>query len=138
MSTSPRPVRDAVVLPAAPDSVGVARRWMTVWLADHGVGPEHVCDAVLALSELVSNVVRHGSGDVVCHASMLDPTHCCVEVIDDSPGRPHVVSRRADAVGGLGLHIVERLAADWGVTDLPGGKAVWAVVPVGPGAPEAP
>ena len=31
-------------------------------------------------------------------------------------------------IGGLGLRIVDQLAADWGVAPFPGGKTVWATV----------
>ena len=36
----------------------------------------------------------------------------------------------ADETGGLGLTIVDRLTSAWGVDTVPGGKVVWAQMPL--------
>ena len=33
-----------------------------------------------------------------------------------------------DRIGGLGLVVVSRVAAEWGVAPFPGGKTVWALL----------
>lgn len=87
----------------------------------------NVPDAVLVLSELVTNAVLHAGGAdhilVVC-----DDAWIRIRVHD--AGTEHV-SRRHDVplVGGRGLHIVEHLAEAWGSTPVAEGKDVWAVLP---------
>lgn len=81
-------------------------------------------DLRLALSELVTNSVVHGSqgeqDPVEVLISMSDATIRC-EVGDQGPGfRPEVVR---DAAVGLGLVLVERIASRWGTDD--GGRRVW-------------
>jgi hypothetical protein len=54
------------------------------------------------------------------------PCRVRIEVEDSSPEHPVV----AETAGGRGMHIVDKLAADWGVREHPatGGKTVWAEV----------
>ena len=109
-------------------SVTFARDWLSEFLGEVGVHARCIDDAVLIVSELTSNAVRHGSGGVICEAVMLDDRTCLVSVIDFGSGEPNVVDRAIDDIGGLGLVIVERLALKWGVAQFDGGKAVYAVI----------
>lgn len=110
--------------------LAAARKWIDDFLSDAGVQRACIDDAVLVVSELTSNAVRHGAGAVLCQAVLTPPGTCFLSVADFGDGRPGVVARDREhmAVGGLGLVIVERLAREWGVADFDGGKAVFAVL----------
>jgi PAS domain S-box-containing protein len=85
--------------------------------------PAELDRAKLAVSELATNAVRHGVGDVTLRAE-LDESRLLVEVIDEGPG--FVRTPRADdprSVGGWGLDLVEGASTRWGIrTDAP---TVW-------------
>jgi serine phosphatase RsbU (regulator of sigma subunit)/anti-sigma regulatory factor (Ser/Thr protein kinase) len=76
-------------------------------------------DALLVVSELVSNAIRHGgartpSTEVGLHAGLRDAV-LRIEVTDPGPGfEPGGHGPRAD--GGFGLHLLERIATGWGVS----------------------
>ena len=82
--------------------------------------------AVLLLSEVVTNAIRHGRG-MVRLAVKERPSRLCVEVSDDGPGLPSAQAPRDDRPSGRGLMMVQRLANEWGVTpfDRGPGKTVW-------------
>ena len=75
-------------------------------------------DALIVVSELVTNAVRHGGAQgpgaiVRVDAALLDGL-LRVEVSDPGPGfEPGGHGPRSD--GGYGLHLLDRLAARWGV-----------------------
>ena len=86
-------------------------------------------DAVLLVaSELVTNAVRHGRGDVELRLEV-DDGQVRIEVVDDGhaevtipPGEPEAL-----AVGGRGLHIVQEASRRWGAGFDPAGRTlVWA------------
>lgn len=81
--------------------------------------------AQLLTTEIVTNAVIHGAGDVLFRALCTD--HLLrVEVGDAGAGVPKPVE--PDGVrrrGGRGLLILAALAADWGVEARDGGKTVW-------------
>jgi anti-sigma regulatory factor (Ser/Thr protein kinase) len=75
-------------------------------------------DAVLIVSELVTNAVRHGGAptpadEIQIHVAMQD-NGLRLEVVDPGEGfEPGAHGPRHD--GGYGLHLLDRLAARWGV-----------------------
>lgn len=86
-------------------------------------------DVALLVTELVANGVCHGGAGPDASLRLrleADPAALRVEVAD--PGqRPHAIEPRrvvGGRGGGMGLHIVERLAARWGVGDGPR-TSVW-------------
>ena len=84
-------------------------------------------DAVLLVSELVTNSVLHGGPPVVV-AVECDSTALRVRVRDGSPELPVPKSAGLDAEGGRGLDLVQSISADWGVEKTHDGKHVWFVI----------
>ena len=111
-----------------PNAASRARTLMRNELS--GRVPGHVLPEVaLLLTELVANGVHHGGADerAALHVRFEGrPPALRVEVANPDRARGAVGTRRPDMEGGggLGLHIVERLATRWGVRDDPR-TAVW-------------
>ena len=82
--------------------------------------------ATLLTSELVTNALQHGSGDI---AMTIDrsPGQLIVDVQDESSEQPVVRATGLDSIKGRGLLLIETLANSWGVRQRPGGKgkSVW-------------
>jgi anti-sigma regulatory factor (Ser/Thr protein kinase) len=129
-----------VLLPYAPASVAVARQRLTADLDAAGVVQAAVGDAVLVVSELLSNAIRHarplpGTGVQVAWA--VDNGAVEVAVSDGgAPTRPYPAHASVSALGGRGLDIVDYLSRTWGVRTDPDGLTVWAVLPA-PASPAA-
>ncbi|MET9383812.1 ATP-binding protein [Streptomyces sp. NPDC002928] len=126
--------RNSFRLPRHPASVGLARRRVRDHLADwgHTPGDPALDDAVLLVSELATNVVRHGplrEREFEVAVTALADGSCLIEVSDEGRVEPRlrVVGEWAEA--GRGLHLVEHVAAAWGVWSRGRhGKTVWALV----------
>jgi anti-sigma regulatory factor (Ser/Thr protein kinase) len=105
--------------------VARARQVVGSALAAWGLDAERTA-IELAVSELVSNAITHGAGDVrVCMDLAGDHVH--LEVSDEGGGRP-VMSPEAPVagqVGGWGLRFVDELADDWGADTAAGLTRVW-------------
>jgi len=114
----------AVFLPEVA-SAPAAREWLGRFLAQHRVAPEVSADASLVLSELVTNALRHGLGEIVARSSV-DGEELHVSVTDSGDELPELQARDSGRIGGLGLVVVAEVANDWGVAPFPGGKTVWA------------
>jgi anti-sigma regulatory factor (Ser/Thr protein kinase) len=108
-------------VPGGPSAAWRARRLVEDELS--GRVPDSVLpDVALLLTELVANSVRHGGAD---EDSELDvrfearPPSLHVEVVNSDHAPSAVGMRRPDMLGGggLGLHIVDRLASRWGVRE---------------------
>jgi anti-sigma regulatory factor (Ser/Thr protein kinase) len=85
--------------------------------------PEELDRAKLAISELATNAVLHGQGEITLLAD-LDHARLMVEVIDEGSGFEHVVrDRDFEAVGGRGLNIVDAESSRWGMHE--GTTHVW-------------
>jgi anti-sigma regulatory factor (Ser/Thr protein kinase) len=83
--------------------------------------------AELLTSELVTNAIRHGSGQVMLSLNCGDGV-LAISVSDDAPTMPLVQPDDEPlAVGGRGVRMVQRLAQEWGVTprERGPGKVVW-------------
>ncbi|WP_414720479.1 ATP-binding protein [Streptomyces sp.] len=131
------PTSSTMAVPHGPAGVGAARRRMREELLGSGTPEAVVDDAVLILSELLSNAYRHarplGAGECVHAAWGRTPDGgVSVSVTDGGgPTRPRLSNPSVTARGGRGLSIITSLASDWGVSDdgAPGEVTVWAVVP---------
>ncbi|MDQ0991802.1 anti-sigma regulatory factor (Ser/Thr protein kinase) [Streptomyces sp. V3I7] len=133
------PTSSSMAVPHGPAGVGLARRRMRDQLRGGGVSETVIDDAVLILSELLSNACKHGrplgdaqagDGDVLA-AWRVDPRgRLIVEVTDGGgPTRPAPATPSVTAHGGRGLNIITALADDWGVRDDARGEVtVWVVV----------
>jgi len=109
--------------------------------------PELLIDATLLVSEVVTNAVLHGRGEVSLTLAVADG-QLEVGVTDEDPTRLPVrrgpatsegtvatavrpaLSAEPDpspmwAEGGRGLRLLDTLADDWGVARPAGGKQVW-------------
>lgn len=133
------PASSSMAVPHGPAGVGNARHRMRDQLRRGGVSESVIDDAVLILSELLSNACKHGrplgdalagDGDVRA-AWRVDPGgRLVVEVTDGGgPTRPAPATPSVTAHGGRGLNIISALADDWGVRDDALGEVtVWVVV----------
>jgi anti-sigma regulatory factor (Ser/Thr protein kinase) len=133
------PTSSSMAVPHGPAGVGEARRRMQAQLRGGGVPEAVVDDAVLILSELLSNACRHGrplgdalagDGDVRAAWRTDASGRLTVEVTDGGgPTRPVPSTPSVTAHGGRGLNIIGALADDWGVRDNDRGEVtVWVVV----------
>lgn len=120
--------RDATaVFPRTRRATTEARDWLGRVLTGRVSEPQ-VRDAVLVLSELVSNVVRHGAGDPVVRVDVGADGTVRVAVTDVGRARPVLQPIDPHRVGGVGLRVVDELCSAWGVTPSPNGKTVWATI----------
>ncbi|MDX2675585.1 ATP-binding protein [Streptomyces sp. NY05-11A] len=126
--------RNSFRLPRHPASVGLARRRVREHLAAWGHRPDDpaLADAVLVVSELATNVVRHGpllEREFEVAVTALGDGSCLIEVSDEGRLEPRVRLVGEGEEHGRGLHLVEHLAAAWGVwTRGRHGKTVWALI----------
>ncbi|NYI03742.1 ATP-binding protein [Allostreptomyces psammosilenae] len=116
-------------LPAAPASVGAARRLVSDALADWRA-PDLLDDVALCATELVTNAIQHGSrpGRAV-HVRLL-PLPAAeglrLEVHDTGPALPRPCPAGPDDTRGRGLLLVSALSDAWGTEHRPpAGKVVW-------------
>jgi anti-sigma regulatory factor (Ser/Thr protein kinase) len=125
-----------VLLPWAPSSVATARWQLAADLRKAGLVTAVIGDAVLVLSELMSNAIRHARplpGPLVQASWALCDESLTVSVRDGgAPTRPYASHPSPSALSGRGLAIVDCLASTWGVQDSPAGVTVWAILPAPP------
>ena len=92
-------------------------------------------DAMLVLSELVSNAIKHAaplpSGEIRVRWSMAgDALH--IEITDGgATTRPRAGVAALSSLGGRGLDIVRSVSRTWGVTEGEDSVTVWADLPCG-------
>jgi serine/threonine-protein kinase RsbW len=123
--------RSNASFPCEPASPGRARSWAAEQISgalNHlPTMPSILDDAILVVSELVTNALRAGCSSADLNIEV-DAEALRVGVIDDSPGVPVVHLAAPDDVGGRGLFLVAALANDWGVRKTDNGKEVWAAL----------
>ncbi|MEV4432119.1 ATP-binding protein [Streptomyces sp. NPDC049585] len=135
------PTSSIMAVPHGPAGVGRARHRMRSELRTSGVPETVIDDAVLILSELLSNAYRHGrplsrvngsdeaDGGVLAAWRVDARGRLTVEVTDGGgTTRPFPATPSVTARGGRGLNIISALSQDWGVRDALGEVTVWAAL----------
>jgi anti-sigma regulatory factor (Ser/Thr protein kinase) len=130
---------NAVMLPYALSSVAVARQHLYSDLEECGIFSSAIDDAVLVVSELLSNALRHAhplpSGKIQVAWRRLDD-YVEVAVSDGGAATEPRAGRPAlSSLGGRGLGIVEFIAERWGVRHEGDTTTVWAVLPCASASP---
>ncbi|WP_251072298.1 ATP-binding protein [Streptomyces sp. ISL-43] len=121
--------RRRLALRSVPGAVGKGRDFTRQTLRDWGWGRhESAEDALLVVSELVTNAALHANG---CRELVLTAGEEAlrIDVVDGAtvPPCPRTM-RRPGVPGGHGLHIVQRLCDRWGSYPYGAGKVVWAEI----------
>ncbi|MGW0191450.1 SpoIIE family protein phosphatase [Streptomyces sp. NPDC003362] len=114
-------------LPREPRSVGRAREYARGQLLSWDLEPL-VDTAELLVSELVTNALRYGEGEIRLRL-LLDRTLVC-EVWDSGLVQPRRRRARDTDEGGRGLQLVGLLSAAWGSRRTHRGKTVWFELPL--------
>ncbi|MFF8534592.1 ATP-binding protein [Streptomyces sp. SAS_267] len=120
------PAESEVLLPSRPESAATARRLAQIVVLRHwGLSPKMAEDAVLLVSELVGNAVRHTGARVFGLRTRRRRGWIRIEVRDPSRGLPCLMPVQELDLSGRGLFLVDKLSDRWGVDLLPRGKTTW-------------
>jgi anti-sigma regulatory factor (Ser/Thr protein kinase) len=91
---------------------------------DHGY--PFMDEALLLVTELVTNSIKHGLSPIVLTIERAGPRF---SVRDGSPSLPRPRSTSTGCESGRGLGLVDQVSRSWGVDDIDdasgGGKSVW-------------
>ncbi|MER5750191.1 PAS domain S-box protein [Streptomyces sp. NPDC002088] len=113
----------ATDLPAVPASVPDGRAFLHKALTSWNC-TANSDDALLLLSETLTNAVQHAEGPLGLHLHRT-ATDLTVEVSDCSPQLPQPRLAAEDEESGRGLILVRTLADNWGVRPTDEGKTTW-------------
>ncbi|MFJ8311204.1 MULTISPECIES: ATP-binding protein [unclassified Streptomyces] len=120
------PTDEEVRLPSRPESAATARRiTQSVVLRQWALSPTLAEHAVLLVSELVGNAVRHTGARVFGLRMLRRRGWIRIEVRDPSRGLPCLMPVHELDISGRGLFLVDKLSDRWGVDLLPRGKTTW-------------
>ncbi|MEY9888409.1 anti-sigma regulatory factor (Ser/Thr protein kinase) [Catenulispora sp. MAP5-51] len=111
---------------------GAARTFVRETLEDLGLAVL-IDDAALLVSELATNALRHAGGEQIDVAVLPEDGRVVFQVFDADAVLPR--SREMPSIdpgdtaslpeGGMGLAIIQAVAASWGRCPVPGGKLTW-------------
>ncbi len=123
-TTAPGTRTTARTYPGKRDQVRHVRHDLQHTLA----GCPAAADVILCASELAANAVLHSNsarpgGTITVRVHIAPGDHVQIEV-DDHGG--HWTQPAPDPTRGRGLDIIRGLAADWGITNTPRGRTIWA------------
>ncbi|MGN9794747.1 ATP-binding protein [Streptomyces sp. OZ13] len=120
------PTDAEVRLPSRPESAATARRLTQCVVLRQWALPAQTGEyAVLLVSELVGNAVRHTGARVFGLRMLRRRGWIRIEVRDPSRGLPCLMPVGEMDTSGRGLFLVDKLADRWGVDLLPRGKTTW-------------
>lgn len=114
------------VFARVPGSVRAVREFVVSVIGDRPAAE----DAALLASELATNAVRYGEGQIEVSVQEMDDV-IRVEVHDDSRELPVLRFPGERGSAGRGLQIVATLALGWGAETRGAGNAVWFTLPSG-------
>ena len=118
---SPEPLE--MVAETVPSSVARLRRFAVDACRTNGSTVD--CDVVaLLVSELATNALIHGAGDVRVRVVPTAPG-VRIEVLDGSTKQPTLRHAGEADEGGRGITLVDALSRAWGSEALDEGKKVW-------------
>jgi len=134
--TVPGAAETLVPLPADAGAPALARAHVDRQAA--GLPQDLVDDALLVISELVTNALQHGEPEIVLRLQVTS-AGLWASVQDAGSARPEPSAHDPDshAVHGRGLRIVDALSSCWGVEldDAAPGKVVWFELRLEPDVP---
>ncbi|WP_241265554.1 ATP-binding protein [Streptomyces boncukensis] len=120
------PTAEQVSLPNRPESARLARQLAHAVLTVRWALPCTLAEnAVLLVSELVGNAVRHTGAHCFGLRMMQRSGWVRIEVRDPSRGLPCLLPVHDLDTSGRGLFLVDTLSDRWGVDLLPRGKTTW-------------
>jgi serine/threonine-protein kinase RsbW len=110
-------VSDKLTLPAQLERIDDARRWSSSWAREAAVDEDTIQDLELAMTEALSNTIRHGYAEDPAQSIELwleiDGQRIALTILDR--GQPYDPSQRppidfdAGQEGGYGLYLMEQL-----------------------------
>jgi anti-sigma regulatory factor (Ser/Thr protein kinase) len=110
-----------------PSAVPNTRHFVQAKLAEWELDEDPAQTAVLLATELATNAVRHGRGQI--RLRLRRTYHALyIEVDDDGSALPDRRHADNNDEGGRGLLLVEALSEAWGTRPLDHGKSVWCAV----------
>ena len=116
--------------PAHGTSVAEARRRVRAHLQDQGCGDDTCDTAVLLVSELFTNALRHTASATIRCAVRTDRDQLRIEVQDEGRGADLIPGPVGSVeVDGRGLLMVDALSAGWGFSADGRGQTVWCTLP---------
>jgi anti-sigma regulatory factor (Ser/Thr protein kinase) len=113
-----------LALPAEPSSAAAARHSLAAYCRDHGVPTQLTDDALLVISELVTNAVLHAGTPTMAWAEY-EPGSITVAVVDGSSSLPALLAPSERRESGRGVAIIDELGATWGLIRTSLGKIIW-------------
>ena len=84
-------------------------------------------DAILLVSEMVTNAIVHGRGPIHLRVRRASE-HLLVEVSDTATAVPRKLRPTSSDVHGRGLQLVAMMADEWGTRPIHDGKSVWCAL----------
>lgn len=123
---------DQAVFDKRPEAVADARNFTRAFVGGlrPTVGTQDAASVELAVSELVTNVVRHARGTSCSLRLRAQPDGIAVVVGDADPRPPQErAPDLAGGTGGFGWPMVQHMAKAVTVTSGPNGKTIRAVLP---------
>jgi anti-sigma regulatory factor (Ser/Thr protein kinase) len=121
------PTTAQLTLPAAPESIAVARRFVVAALSE-AHADSAADDAATLVSELATNALLHARTTFTVEVELIGEV-VRIGVLDLSAAVPRVRDYGSDATTGRGMRLVATMSTRWGVERNDEGKVVWFELP---------